>query len=262
MKTNNKQFLAVLESMDFGANSQVVERAAARYAIDEGLINKISRAINPKPIRDPYGLVQPDLPINMSERQINSIPSGETDFEKDYGKLRMYSKAILHIINDYGGQLINQWMQSYDFLQAKSIGDKIDMIRPNPLAEAVEKRRKYMAFLESMKTGNNASLVSDMMKAYVLTEAFGIDTDDDDDNGTEAIQLTDNGYSPDAEAEIKKFIDCMEVFMRKHGSYPVLRFLHSQEYRQADTDGRTKRANHRNIESVRHIPKDTHYRSR
>ena len=173
----------------------------------------------------------------------------------------MYSKAIIQLIKDYGGQLINQWMQSPSFLKAKSVGDKIDMSRPNPLAEAIEKRRKYMAFLESMKTAGNAHLISDIMQSYVLTEAFGLDTDDDGDEPDD-IQLTDNGYSPDAEDEIRKFIDFMEVFMRKHGSYPVIRFLHSQEYRQADADGRTKRANRRNIASVRHIPKDTHYRSR
>ena len=230
----SNQFISLLESISSTKHADLINSVLNGYILTESFFG--NRKLPPSTDNKPstYGKNIEDL-SSKQQNAIKELPSDEArSFEYDYKQLGKNCITIIGLSKVYGSSLFKKLISSPEFKSAMKLGDILDSTRKNPLLEMVEKRHSFMHFLESLKNNDNKLLISDIMKLYVLTEAIGnIKEIDDDDDKPSSLVPDNEGYSYDIKQTMKNAVSGIETFMKKHGAYPVRKFLQSKDLKDA-----------------------------
>lgn len=209
LNARQKQFIHSVVSRDNGYNRPVLEAIVKTYIINEGLYPPAAPG---NPTKSNKVLME-SAEKELSPELKRAIAFEPDCWEKDYRVFCESCEAVKEYALMYGLDELRRIVSSDTFLESASRGNKLDLVRMNPLQREESRRENMKKCLEMLNRGEDRALI----------EGIILDFDDSEHTEPKCAPIMETG-----EAGVKALEEAMgiiERFMERHGSYPFAKFL-------------------------------------
>lgn len=209
LNARQKQFIHSVVSRNDGYNRPVLEAIVKTYIINEGLYPP---AAPDNPIRSNKVLME-SAEKELSPELKKAITFEPDCWEKDYRVFCESCEAVKEYALMYGLDDVRRIASSDAFLESAARGNKLDLLRMNPLRKEESRKENMKKCLEMLNRGEDRALI----------EGIILDFDYSEHPEPICAPITETG-----EAGVKALEEAMGIigrFMERHGSYPFAKFL-------------------------------------
>ena len=209
LNARQKQFIHSVVSRNDGYNRPVLEAIVKTYIINEGLYPPAAPG---NPIRSNKVLME-SAEKELSPELKKAIAFEPDCWEKDYRVFCESCEAVKEYALMYGMDEVRRIVSSDAFLESADRGNKLDLLRMNPLQKEESRRENMKKCLEMLNRGEDRALI----------EGIILDFDDSEHPEPKCAPTMETG-----EAGVKALEEAMGIigrFMERHGSYPFAKFL-------------------------------------
>ena len=209
LNARQKQFIHSVISRNNGYNRPVLEAIVKTYIINEGLYPPAAPGISTGSNK---------VLMESTEKELNPELKKAITFEpdcwdKDYRAFCESCETVKEYALMYGLDELRRIASSDAFLESAARGNKLDLVRLNPLQKEESRRENMKKCLEMLNRGEDRALI----------EGIILDFDD-----SEHIEPTSAPIMETSETGVKALEEAMGNigrFMERHGSYPFAKFL-------------------------------------
>ena len=209
LNARQKQFIHSVVSRNDGYNRPVLEAIVKTYIINEGLYPPAAPG---NPIRSNKVLME-SAEKKLSPELKKTITFEPDCWEKDYRVFCESCETVKEYALMYGLDDLRRIVSSDAFLESADRGNKLDLLRINPLQKEESRRENMKKCLEMLNRGEDRALI----------EGIILDFDDSEHPEPRYAPIMESG-----EAGVKALEEAMGIigrFMERHGSYPFAKFL-------------------------------------
>ena len=209
LNARQKQFIHSVVSRNDGYNRPVLEAIVKTYIINEGLYPPATPG---NPIRSNKVLME-SAEKKLSPELKKTITFEPDCWEKDYRVFCESCETVKEYALMYGLDDLRRIVSSDAFLESADRGNKLDLLRINPLQKEESRRENMKKCLEMLNRGEDRALI----------EGIILDFDDSEHPEPRYAPIMESG-----EAGVKALEEAMGIigrFMERHGSYPFAKFL-------------------------------------
>ena len=252
MDYRQQQFISHVVKMANGDNRALLEAVVKGYIVNEGITDWAKKGLNAmangakslkskvfgdkvtptkinvyenRPTAAPKKFDPNNLTPEQQEAKQKLIIIDQRTWAHDYQRFLQAQDDVTYFLNNYGNREFNQIRGSEEFKKAERRGKLMDTyIRPNPLKTSDGRQMAFRAFMDSIMTVTNKTLVESIMEIYNITESV---------TTVIPLALMESSNRDYAVSQLKEDMAAIQTFISRHGTYPWEKYIQSKEFKDA-----------------------------